>query len=50
MPSLEKAYKFATESIKLAKAEPEDEGSEGEGEGSEGTGSTVPLANPNRLW
>ena len=48
-PSLETAYKYATESIKLAKAEPEDEGegSEGEGsegEGSEGTGSTVTLS------
>jgi hypothetical protein len=48
MPSLEKAYKFASDSLKLAKAEPEDEGSEGEGsegsEGSEGTGSTVTLS------
>jgi hypothetical protein len=45
-PSLETAYKYATESIKLAKAEPEDEGegSEGEGEGSEGAGSTVTLS------
>ena len=32
-PSLETAYKYATESIKLAKVEPEDEG-EGEGAGS----------------
>jgi hypothetical protein len=45
MPSLEKAYKFASDSLKLAKAEPEDEGSEGEGsEGSEGAGSTVTLS------
>jgi hypothetical protein len=45
-PSLETAYKYATESIKLAKTETEDEGegSEGEGEGSEGTGSTVTLS------
>lgn len=35
-PSLETAYKYATESIKLAKAEPEEEGSEGESEGGEG--------------
>lgn len=35
-PSLETAYKYATESIKLAKTETEDEGSDGEGEGSEG--------------
>jgi hypothetical protein len=45
-PSLETAYKYATESIKLAKTETEDEGegSEGEGEGSEGAGSTVTLS------
>jgi hypothetical protein len=45
-PSLETAYKYATESIKLAKADPEDEGegSEGEGEGSEGESSTVTLS------
>jgi hypothetical protein len=43
MPSLEKAYKFASDSLKLAKAEPEDEGSEGS-EGSEGEGSTVTLS------
>ena len=47
-PSLETAYKYATESIKLAKTETEDEGegegSEGEGEGSEGTGSTATLS------
>ena len=43
-PSLETAYKYATESIKLAKAEPEDEGEGSEGEGSEGTGSTATLS------
>ena len=42
-PSLETAYKYATESIKLAKTETEDEGSEGS-EGSEGTGSTATLS------
>jgi hypothetical protein len=44
-PSLEKAYKYATESIKLAKNDSEDEGSEGEGEGGEGEGATVPTHN-----
>ena len=42
MPSLEKAYKFASDSLKDAKTEPEDEG-EGS-EGSEGEGSIVTLS------
>jgi hypothetical protein len=36
-PNLAKSYKAVSESIKLAKEEPEDEGSEGEGEGGEGS-------------
>jgi hypothetical protein len=39
-PSLEKAYKYATDSIKLAKTETEDDTSESEGEG-EGTAEAL---------
>lgn len=40
-PSLEKAYKYATDSIKLAKTETEDDTSESEGEGEEGETETL---------
>ena len=40
-PSLETAYKYATESIKLAKDEPEEESEGSEGEGGEGSEETI---------
>ena len=44
-PSLETAYKYATESIKLAKNDSEDEGGEGDSEGEgEGEGATITLS------